>query len=324
MIIGSLNIRGGGNVLKRRLKSLMYKGNADVFMFQETKISNLQDFVAKSFWNNINIGYSFSNSVDMAGGLLTIWKEKEVDVINIFKGVRYLGIKFQKEHKFYYSVNIYSSCDLTQKRILWRKLLDLKEVFNDGEWIMGGNFNAIKDRNERKGRTEVFNHNDINYFADFIHESRLVDLPCKGKKYTWYSGDRKSRSRIDRFLISDKVVNDWGWWVNLWVIEIFMTIALYGWKWDNKNWGHKSFKFNNEWFSFKFFIPFVESEWKGFKVEGRGDFVLKEKLYLLKGRLQWWNKEVFRRTNLDVEEGVQKINLGDLLLEVEEEVFTPA
>lgn len=35
MIIGSLNIRVGGNVLKRRrLKYLIYKGNADVFMFQ--------------------------------------------------------------------------------------------------------------------------------------------------------------------------------------------------------------------------------------------------------------------------------------------------
>lgn len=39
---------------------------------------------------------------------------------------------------------------------------------------------------------------------------------------------------------------------------------------NDNNWGPKPFKFNNEWFSFKFSVPFVENEWKDFKVEGRG------------------------------------------------------
>ncbi|XP_058765341.1 uncharacterized protein LOC131638809 [Vicia villosa] len=37
---------------------------------------------------------------------------------------------------------------------------------------------------------------------------------------------------------------------------------------DNNNWGPKPFKFNNEWFSFDSFIPFVEKEWLNLKVEG--------------------------------------------------------
>lgn len=50
MIIGSLNIIGGGNALKRRrISALIRKSNAKVFMIQETKISNLHDFVAKKF-----------------------------------------------------------------------------------------------------------------------------------------------------------------------------------------------------------------------------------------------------------------------------------
>ncbi|XP_058741529.1 uncharacterized protein LOC131613909 [Vicia villosa] len=177
MIIGSLNIRGGGNVLKRRrIKSLILKGNVDVFMIQETKITNFQDFVAKRFWKNVGIGYSFTNSLGFTGGLLTLWKEKEMEVLNSFKGEGYLGIKFRKENKLYYLVNIYSSCDLNKKRTLWRKLLDLKELFNDGEWIIGGYFNAIKDYNERNGRAEVTNYNEMNFFADFIEKSMLVDI----------------------------------------------------------------------------------------------------------------------------------------------------
>lgn len=118
MIIGSLNIIVGGNVLKRRrIKSLIVKGNANVFMIQGTKITNLQDFVAKSFWNNVGICYSFTNFLDFSGGLLTLWKEKEMEVINSFTGEGYLGIKFWKENKLYYLVNICSSCDLNKKEL---------------------------------------------------------------------------------------------------------------------------------------------------------------------------------------------------------------
>lgn len=77
---------------------------------------------------------------------------------------------------------------------------------------------------------------------------------------------------------------------------------------DKNNWGPKPFKFNNECFSFDSFYLFVEKEWNEFRVEGRGDFVLKEKIHLLKGRLKWWNKEVFDRIDLEVEEGVRDIN----------------
>ncbi|XP_058787450.1 uncharacterized protein LOC131661827 [Vicia villosa] len=286
MIIGSLNIRGGGNALKRRrINSLIFKGNADVFMLQETKLVDIQDFVAKSFWCTNGIGFSFSNATGRSGGLLTLWKEDALEVITSFKGEGYLGIKFRKNNNFFYLVNVYSSCVLDKKRILWRRLLDLKGLFNDGEWIIGGDFNAIKERGERKG-----------------------------KKFTWQGGDGRSRSRIDRFLVSDKVVNDWGI-VGQFVGDRDLSDHCPIWlEVDNNNWGPKPFKFNNEWFSIDSFLPFVKKEWEDLKVEGRGDFVLKEKLRLLKGRLNWWNKEVFGRIDLEIEEGVRDINCGDELL----------
>ncbi|XP_058767944.1 uncharacterized protein LOC131641660 [Vicia villosa] len=224
-----------------------------------------------------------------------------------------------KNNNFFYLVNIYSSCVLIKKIILWRRLLELKETFNDGEWIIGGDFNAIKDCNERKGRMVSNSSNEMEEFADFISESLLVDIPCKGKKFTWFSAGGGSRSRIDRFLVSDKVVNDWGI-VGQFVGERDLSDHCPIWlECDNNNWGPKSFKFNNEWFSFDSFIPFVKKEWEGLKVEGRGDFVLKEKLRLLKGKLIWWNKKVFGKIDLEVEEGVRDINYGDVLLGEAEE-----
>lgn len=86
---------------------------------------------------------------------------------------------------------------------------------------------------------------------------------------------------------------------------------------DNIDWRPKPFKVNNEWFSFKYLIPFVEKEWKEMVVEGRSDRVLKEKFWILKESLKWWNKEVFGRIDLEVEDEVREVNKRDELIEEE-------
>ncbi|XP_058786229.1 uncharacterized protein LOC131660883 [Vicia villosa] len=182
MIIGSFNIRGGGNALKRRrISSLVIKSKADIFFIQETKLTNMHDFVAKIFWNRKDIGFSYSNSLGRSGGLLTLWKEDMFDVLLSFKGEGFLGVKVCKNNNFFYLINVYSSCEIVKKRRLWSKLLELKQIFNDGEWIIGGDFNAIKVREERKGRGVLSNANAAIEFAEFIEKSLLVDVPCKGK-----------------------------------------------------------------------------------------------------------------------------------------------
>ncbi|XP_058783306.1 uncharacterized protein LOC131657982 [Vicia villosa] len=281
------------------------------------------DFVAKSFWNVKGIGFSYSNSSGRLGGMITLWKEEEVEVIMSFKGEGYIGVKVNKNNNFFYLVNVYSSCDIAKKRIMWRKLLDLKEDFNDGEWIIGGDFNAIKTREERKSIGVLSNANEAFEFAEFIEKSLLVDVPCKGKKFTWYSGNGKSMSRLDRFLVSEKVLNDWGV-IGQMVRERDISDHCPIWlEVDIKDWGPKPFKFNNEWFYHDSFYSFVEKEWKSFIVEGRGDYILKQKLLLLKGRIKWWNKEVFGRIDLEIQEEVREINCRDDLLELDGEDFNP-
>src|SRR4051812_18423957 len=184
MIIGSLNIRGGANALKRRrIGALIKKGNADVFLIQETKIVNMEGDLAKSFWHSSEADFSFSNSIGRSGGLLILWNNK-VEVINSFRGEGYLGIKVCWENKFYYLINVYSPCIMIKKVELWKKLLELKEAFKDGDWIVGGDFNAIKNSRERKGRGLYVNNREMELFSEFIDKSELVDIPCKGKKFS--------------------------------------------------------------------------------------------------------------------------------------------
>ncbi|XP_058759273.1 uncharacterized protein LOC131632551 [Vicia villosa] len=189
---------------------------------------NMHGFCAQSLWSNTSIGYSFSNSTGLSGGLITLWKD---------------GV------------------------------------------------------------------------LKFVEKSELV-VPCKGKKFSWYSGDGRSMSRIDRFLLSEVIVDRWkviGQKIEERDISDHCPVWLVL---DNNNWGLKPFKFNNEWFSFDSFIPFIEKEWKEIQVEGRGDFILKEKLRRLKDRLRWWNKYVFGKIDLEVEEDVRDINIGDDRLEL--------
>ncbi|CAK8566094.1 unnamed protein product [Lathyrus sativus] len=286
-----------------------------MFLIQESKISNMEDFVAYSMWSKMDVDFSFSNSIGFSGGLITLWKSDKVEALNSFKGEGFLGTKVIWKGKIYYVVNVYSSCVLSKKKDLWSNLLSLMDSHKDGEWIIGGDFNAVKDRSERKGRQDGENTNEMELFGNFINDSGLIDVPCKGKKFTWYNSNRNSMSRIDRFLISNSIVNDWGvtgQLVGPRDISDHCPIWLVS---DKENWGPKPFKFNNEWFAKDDFLAFTEREWKDIHVEGRGDFVLKEKLKIFKDRLKWWNREVFGKIDLEVEERVGDINAGDALAE---------
>lgn len=141
--------------------------------------------------------YSFSNSLGKSGGIITLWKEDSVTVLNSFKGVGFLGIKVLWKNGIYYVFNIYSPCDLNKKIKLWKVLLDLKEKYEDEEWIIYGDFNSIKNSRERKGRSLVENIDETNAFVDFIGDCKLVDVPCIGKRLCWYNGDGKLMSTLD-------------------------------------------------------------------------------------------------------------------------------
>ncbi|XP_058752710.1 uncharacterized protein LOC131625893 [Vicia villosa] len=321
MIISSLNFRGGGSSAKRRRVShIINKGNADFFFIQETKLHSIFKSFTGSFWRNSNIDYSFLPSCGASGGILSLWNTNSIKVLCSFGGGGFLGVKAVWKEEVYYLVNIYSPCSLVEKRLLWGKLLSLKSKFTDREWVIGGDFNAIKNRRERNGSSALQPSCEWREFAEFIDLSNLIDILCKGKKYSWFSGDGRVRSRIDRFLVADKVVSKWGV-VGQFVGDRDVSDHCPVWLvYDNSNWRPKPFKFNNEWFANKDFLSFVEKEWQSFSVEGRGDFVLKEKLRLIKERLRWWNLNVFGKIDLAVEEGVRNLNEGDEMVDEEDVV----
>lgn len=47
-------------------------------------------------------------------------------------------------------------------------------------------------------------------FNEFIEENNLVNLPLIGREYTWYKYGSTAMSRIDRFLLSENWLQNWG------------------------------------------------------------------------------------------------------------------
>lgn len=94
------------------------------------------------------------NSEGLSGGMLTIWNKVTIEPIFNFKRKGMLGINAVWKGTKCYFINVYFSCDLKDKRYLWNCLLDWKHKLSVGEWIIVGDFNAIKLGEEWIGKTQ--------------------------------------------------------------------------------------------------------------------------------------------------------------------------
>jgi hypothetical protein len=145
-------------------------------------------------------------------------------------------------------------------------------------------------------------------FNHFVEDMEVIDVPVLGKKFSWFSGDGKSMSRIDRFLLSDGFIISQGisgQWIGDRDISNHCLIWLTT---SPNNWGPKPFRVINGWLEHPEFYSFVEKAWKGLDVHGKMAYVFKEKFRLLRDCLRKWNKEVFGILDLNIEKTVKDLN----------------
>ncbi|CAK8534100.1 unnamed protein product [Lathyrus sativus] len=70
----SFNVRGCcSSIKRRRLTQIIQRGNADIFLIQETKVIKMEDGIVFSMWRNFDLDWSAQNSVGNSGGILTMW-----------------------------------------------------------------------------------------------------------------------------------------------------------------------------------------------------------------------------------------------------------
>jgi exonuclease III len=178
---------------------------------QETKLSVFDRVVCKSLWNEPNIDYSFLPSTGASGGLVTLWDCSEVEVWASLQFEHVLGIKgrFVKTGEEFTVLNVYAPCDTLRQQNLWHNISSRLSNISDHKVCVCGDFNAVRSVEERKSAGNSSSQAGCSFFNQFIEDLVFVDLPLRGHNFTWFRGDGKSMSRIDRFLLSERWCLTW-------------------------------------------------------------------------------------------------------------------
>ncbi|KAK8556465.1 hypothetical protein V6N12_002867 [Hibiscus sabdariffa] len=255
MKVLSWNIRGLGSNLKvSALKKLLNSVRVDVAFIQESKKVFLSVGDVSKLWYDDVFDFRYS----------------EAEGIFIPDGFPCL------------LANVYAPCIASEQKVLWQTILNLKNV-KQGKWIIGGDFNAVRSRLERKGCK--FKQVISDEFNSFIEASNLVDVPITGKKFTWY-GPLNKRSRLDRILLDE------GWSLSNQGFSVYALnrsvsdhIPLLLSK-EIADFGPTPFKFINTWVHQNGFSDIVKSS---FESSNYPSTSLMVRLIRVKRSLKTWN-----------------------------------
>jgi hypothetical protein len=87
MIITTFNIRGLGGLSKRKkVRDLVSHNNVDFLALQETKMETVTNAFCYSLWGNDDCEWAFLPSIGNSGGILSIWRKSQSNLISTFLG----------------------------------------------------------------------------------------------------------------------------------------------------------------------------------------------------------------------------------------------
>ncbi|XP_071700101.1 uncharacterized protein [Rutidosis leptorrhynchoides] len=200
-------MRGSGDRKKQLwIKDLCTSKKVLFLGIQETKMTRLELFRIKTMWGNYKFDYASCLSRGMSGGLLSIWDPIYFKKDRLWCDSNFLVIrgKWYNSANQVYMLNVYAPQDSQAKVVLWHKILNFMDS-HMGDYVVFGDFNEVRMESDRFGT--VFNRQDANRFNAFIFNSGLTDLPLGGKRYSWMNKFGTKMSLIDRFLVSQTIID---------------------------------------------------------------------------------------------------------------------
>lgn len=73
MKIGSINIRGMGAGIKKKIRSFVTSERLEFLVIQETKLEMVDSALCLQLWGSIDYNWSFSLVIGRSGRILSIW-----------------------------------------------------------------------------------------------------------------------------------------------------------------------------------------------------------------------------------------------------------
>ncbi|KAI0522496.1 hypothetical protein KFK09_004875 [Dendrobium nobile] len=153
--------------------------------------------------------FAFQPSIGNAGGILVLWKNSLISFQVLFKAKQYIMGSLKIAEDMYWEIAVvYADKDRYTRMAVWEDIS--KHHTRDVPLVVGGDFNCIMAKEEKKGGKAFHFNPAANDIASFMLANDLVDPGYIGLAFTWSNNkDIRSRifSRLDRFLLSSSILD---------------------------------------------------------------------------------------------------------------------
>ncbi|PWA99336.1 RNA-directed DNA polymerase, eukaryota, Nucleotide-binding alpha-beta plait domain protein [Artemisia annua] len=281
---------------------------------QESKMTRLELYRLKSMWGNYSFDYACSLARGRSGGLISMWDPNTFVKEDIWCDDAFIIVKGRWKNKVgeCYMINLYGPHDPMAKVALWNRVWHFMQSHR-GKYMLFGDMNEVRNEQERHG--SIFSRNEADIFNSFINTADLIDLPMGGHTFTWMNKLGTKLSKLDRFLISEDVLNS--------LPDICVTALDRLWSDHNPillhcnkvDFGPVPFKLYHSWFSRDGFDNTIKTELGNLVHDPDGRKLLfHEKLKRLKLKVKQWH------TLTKCNEGIRKQEIVNELKKLEENI----
>jgi exonuclease III len=156
----------------------------DVICLQETKCENFNWRLIHQFCPKIFDNFVFSPSIGALGGLIILWNSSIFmgQVVEINRSAIIVNFTSMHNNAIWTLVSVYGPCQGVERDNFVACLYDL-QIPQGANWLILGDFNFIRSHENRN--RPGGNVNDMFLFNAIICHLELLELPLKGRTYTW-------------------------------------------------------------------------------------------------------------------------------------------
>ncbi|KAL2235621.1 UNVERIFIED_CONTAM: hypothetical protein Sindi_1294300 [Sesamum indicum] len=245
-----------------------------------------------------------NNVMHIQAFLLPQWKwfnAVDVHILDLGDQFIHCRVTNRATNEYVIITIIYGESEVIDRRNLWSALGTLAQQSSEVPWMVGGDFNAVRDLNKVCGISRDIRMATEEFSIDIL-EAGLLPLPMQGEWFTWHNCSTSTRSlwkRLDRILINDRWL---AWFPTSYYHSLtprtsdHSPLVIHG---DTQQHNGGMFQFDNYFAHTPEFIPNVQNIWHH-EISGVPMYAVTRKLKAL--------KPVFR---------MQRRNKGDLTLNVQ-------
>ena len=179
------NVRGlNSEARQRAVRQKIEECQCSIACLQETKCSSFDSRSIKSFCPKRFDSFACSPSIGASGGILVVWNSN-VFIGNLIEVQQFaVVIKFtsRQNNESWTLVVVYGPCQGEARDNFINWLYNLC-IPIDEHWLLLGDFNFLRSVDNRN--LPGGDINDMFIFNEVIGHLGLLELPIKGRSYTW-------------------------------------------------------------------------------------------------------------------------------------------